>query len=61
MSYNYEKLGEVVLSKWWTTPSCKAACERAAKVRAEKLAKLRLQQQEKKLQAAKELAEWVQV
>ncbi len=52
---------DVQLSKWWTTKSCQEACERAAKVRAEKLAKLRLQQQEKKLQAAKELADWVQV
>jgi hypothetical protein len=54
-------MNDVQLSKWWTTKSCQDACERAARARAEKLAKLRQQQQEKKERIAKEAAEWVQV
>lgn len=54
-------MSDVLLSKWWTTKSCQDACERAAKVRAEKLAKLREAQKAKKEKIAKEAEEWVTV
>jgi hypothetical protein len=51
---------EVQLSKWWRTPSAKAAMQRHEDAKKEKLAKLRATKAAEKAANAKELAEWEQ-
>jgi hypothetical protein len=49
---------EIMLSKWWSTPSAKQALIRAEQAKKEKLAKLRESVAAKKAQQQKELEEW---
>lgn len=52
---------DVQLSKWWTTPSAKAAFKRVEDTKKEKLAKLRAIKAKEKEQKEQELAEWEQI
>lgn len=50
-----------LLSKWWTTPSARAAMERARQKRNADLNNLKERTAARKAQLAKEAAEWQEV
>lgn len=49
----------IQLSKWWTTPSAKAAFKRVDDAKKEKLAKLRADKAKEKEDKKREFDEWV--
>ena len=50
--------GETLLSKWWTTDSCRQAFERVERQRAERIQKVREQFEARKLALARDVEQW---
>lgn len=50
--------GQVLLSKWWRTESAKRAFERVNQQRAERIAKVRRQFEERKQRLQTEVEQW---
>lgn len=53
--------GEIMLSRWWRTDSCKQAFERAERAKRERIERVKREFAERKAKLAQDVADWKEV